>query len=281
MPKVSVLTPIYNTNLDYLKECIDSVLNQTFTDFEFIILNDSPDNIELENFIMSYTDLRIKYFKNEHNIGISASRNKLIGLAQGEYIAIFDHDDISLPDRLEVEVKYLDEHPDVGMVSGWDEFFGETNKIHKYPEYDFDIKRTLVDHWCISHTAAMIRSSVFKENNITYEEVYTPAEDYMLFVRLMGVTEFYNFQRVLVRYRTYPGNTSQLQIDKMNKATEKIRVLAQNLYPAYVQMFYKSSYSNRTFLKTYLFGFIPLFKLRNNWIYLFNFIPLLKLKWRE
>lgn len=133
MPKVSVLTPVYNTNLKYLKECINSILKQTFTDFEFIILNDSPDNKELEDFILSYSDKRIKYFKNEENIGISASRNKLISLASGEYLAIFDHDDISVLNRLELEVNYLDSHPYVGVVGGWHQGIGSKSCIVKRP----------------------------------------------------------------------------------------------------------------------------------------------------
>ena len=101
MPKVSVLTPLYNTNPSFLKEMIESILNQTFKDFEFLLLNDSPENKELKKIVESYNDRRIIYLENEKNLGISKSRNKLLELAKGEYIAIFDHDDISLPERLE------------------------------------------------------------------------------------------------------------------------------------------------------------------------------------
>ena len=97
MPKISVLMPVYNTNLTYLQEAINSVLQQSEPDFEFLILNDSPDNKELENFILSFDDQRIKYLKNEKNMGISVSRNKLIDLASGKYLATMDHDDISMP----------------------------------------------------------------------------------------------------------------------------------------------------------------------------------------
>ena len=118
-PRVSVLTPVYNTNIEHLRQCIDSILNQTFTDFEFIILNDSPENTELESEILSYTDKRIKYYKNDTNIGISQSRNRLLQLAHGEYLAIFDHDDISVPERLAHQVEFLDKNPEIGVVGGW------------------------------------------------------------------------------------------------------------------------------------------------------------------
>ena len=110
MPKVSVLTPIYNTEPEHLRQAIESILNQTFTDFEFIILNDSPWNTEIEDIVLAYKDARIKYVKNDKNIGISKSRNKLLSLASGEYLAIFDHDDISLPTRLEKQVDFLDKN---------------------------------------------------------------------------------------------------------------------------------------------------------------------------
>ncbi len=220
IPKVSVLTPIYNTKPEHLREMIDSILDQTFTDFEFLILNDSPDNKEIEKIVKDYAkyDNRIKYYKNTKNMGITPSRNKLMKLAAGEYLAVFDHDDISVPTRLEKEVAYLDAHPDVGVVSGWLEFFGMYKKIHKTPEYDRDIKIKLTDECWVAHTASMIRKSVLVDNNIEYEQYYSPAEDYRLWQRLMDVTHFYNCQEVLVKYRWTATNTSIIQHDKMFQA---------------------------------------------------------------
>ena len=88
-PRVSVLTPVYNTNIEHLHQCIDSILNQTFTDFEFIILNDSPENTELESEILSYSDKRIKYYKNDKNIGISENMKRCFNMASGDYIAVW------------------------------------------------------------------------------------------------------------------------------------------------------------------------------------------------
>ena len=143
MPKVSVITPIYNTPKDHLRETIDSILNQTFTDFEYIILNDSPDNTELDEIVASYTDSRIRYYRNKKNIGLEESTNKLLDLAKGEYVAVFDHDDISLPDRLKKEVEYLDYHPDVGLVSGQFTIFGIQNSTSNNPIKNDDIKKKL------------------------------------------------------------------------------------------------------------------------------------------
>lgn len=190
MPRVSVLTPIYNTNPAHLRQCIESILNQTFTDFEFLILNDSPENTELDKVVKSYDDARIKYIRNEQNIGISASRNKLIQMARGEYLAIFDHDDISVPTRLARQVEYLDTHPDIGVVSGWLKYFGVDNSIWKTSEHDTDIRIHMVQDCSIAHTAAMLRKNILVDNDIQYEEFYSPAEDYRLWARLMAVTKF-------------------------------------------------------------------------------------------
>lgn len=282
MPRVSVLTPIYNTNPKYLCEMIESVLNQTFTDFEFLILNDSPDNIEIENIVKKYAshDKRIKYYKNENNIGITPSRNKLLELAHGEYLAIFDHDDISLPERLEKQVKYMDEHPYVGVVSGWLQCFGNRNDILKNPETDTKIKIHLTENCCISHTASMIRKKVLTDNNIKYEEYYTPAEDYRLWTRLMDVTHFYNIQQVLVKYRCYDDNTTSKQLNKMLSKHDNIQCEICDKHYAYYEFFKKQCDTNQTIFRLRLFGVIPLLKIKNNKIYLFEILPIMKIKWR-
>lgn len=233
MPAVSVLTPIYNTNHAHLRQCIESILNQTFTDFEFIILNDSPNNTELEKLVRSYDDKRIIYLKNDKNIGISQSRNKLIDVARGKYIAIFDHDDISHPTRLEKQVDFLNNNPYVGVVGTWTHWFGAKDFVRKNPEHDTDIKIRLTDVCAIMHTSAMIRKSVLTENNIKYEEQYTPAEDYRLWGQLMACTEFHNIQEVLVEYRYDEQNTSHRMKTRQEIAHKSIKLQICNKYPMY------------------------------------------------
>ena len=128
-PKISVLMPVYNTDNTILKQTIESILNQTFADFEFLIVNDCSTNENVEKIVLEYQqkDNRIKYFMNEKNLGISGTRNKLIDLSQGEYLAVMDHDDISLPNRFEKQVEFLDKHLDVGVVASWYEEFPRSN----------------------------------------------------------------------------------------------------------------------------------------------------------
>lgn len=278
-PRVSVLTPIYNTNPAHLREMIESILNQTFTDFEFLILNDSPDNTEIEKIVLDYAkkDARIKYAKNEKNMGITPSRNKLLKMARGEYLAIFDHDDISVPTRLEQEVAYLDAHPHIGVVSGWLQYFGNDNSIWKTPENDTDIRIMLCHSCYIAHTAAMIRKSVLTDNNIEYEEFYTPAEDYRLWTRLMDVTHFYNLQTVLVKYRWMGGNTSNIYSSRTESARRAIQIDVWDKHPGLYSI--SQMYAPGTRFRLRLFG-IPLIKIKNNKVYLFEFIPVLKMLWR-
>ncbi len=274
MPTVSVLTPVYNTNHEHLRQCIESILNQTYTDFEFIILNDSPENTELEKLILSYKDKRIRYVKNDKNIGISRSRNKLIELARGKYIAIFDHDDISHKTRLEKQVKFLDENPYVGVVGAWAHWFGAQDFIRKNPEYDTDIKIRLTDVCAIMHTTAIIRKSVLIENDVRYEEQYTPAEDYRLWGQLMQYTDFHNIQEVLVEYRCDKNNASHRMQTRQTIVHESIKIQICNKYPMYRLAFERQLRR----IRVRLFGKIPLIKIKNKWALLFDCIPLVKIK---
>ena len=224
MPKVSVCLAVYKTKPEYLKECIESILNQSFSDFEFLIVDDCPEDKECEKIIQSYKDKRIKYYRNEKNLGISRTRNKLLDLTQGKYIAVIDHDDVSLPKRFEKQVAYLDAHPECGVVSCWYERFPNL-KIKKKPENNKQIIKALKDSCPLLHPAAMIRKSVLIENHLKYEEEFSPSEDYALWCRLIGKTEFYNIQEVLFKYRDHTSNESKKNGQKMKMAADKIRKL--------------------------------------------------------
>lgn len=271
--KVSVLAPIFNTDSHQLKEMIESILNQTFQDFEFLLLNDSPECTRLDGIVESYKkkDSRIKYFKNKKNLGISQSRNFLLEKALGEYVAIFDHDDISEKTRLQKQVDYLDLHKDVGVVGSYAKIL-DASENHignlKQPINNMAIKRRLINGCAVNHSSAMIRRSVLINNNIRWEEAYSPCEDYMLFVRLMGLTMFHNIPEDLLLYRHHSNQTSVLKQERMDDVAETIRNIAASLYP-----------SRRMPQWFYLFGFIPFIKIqkrrsRSTRYLLFGWIPI-------
>lgn len=278
MFKVSVLMPIYKTQEIYLREAIESILEQTFLDFEFLILDDCPED-DREKIVKSYNDKRIKYFKNEKNLGISASRNKLIDMAQGEYLAVFDHDDISVPTRLEKQVSFLETHSEVGVISGQLEHFPK-KKVTTHPENNLDIKVSLMQADVIAHTAMMVRASVLNKYGIRYEEEYSPAEDYKIVLQLLKYTMFHNIQEVLVKYRNFDGNTSHLQKEKMINADALCRCFAAKEYPYLYQQIQLQLGRKKIWLK--LFGIIPFIKIKtkaNKWTaFLFGFIPLFSIK---
>lgn len=276
MPKVSALMPVYNTNLTYLKETIESVLNQTFTDFEFLILNDSPKNLELENFILEYAkqDKRIKYFKNPRNLGISPSRNKLIDLAQGEFLAVIDHDDISVKERFEKEVAFLEANEEVGVVSG------NAYKLKNSKEWStfktrLDIKICLMVQMCLIHPASMIRKSVL--GNIRYNALYSPCEDYKLWCDLIDKTDFANLDEVMIQYRDYENTSAQNSI-LMDRISGIIVSENQKSHP---ELFNIASHLSSEITRIRFLGvpFLKIVKTYNEKQYfLFHKIPILKIR---
>lgn len=228
-PKVSVLMAVYKTDRGYLREAVESILNQSFDDFEFLIADDCPED-DREEIVRSYNDKRIIYFKNEKNLGITPTRNKLLDLAKGEYVAVFDHDDISLQNRLAKQVKFLDDNPKVGVVGCWYEKFPK-HKLKKTYVVDCQIKKNLMTACAVLHPSSMIRKEVLDKNNIRYEQDFSPAEDYALWCRLLGKTKFANLPEVLFKYRDYAGNTSKKQSLKMEQGRQKVYEMLQKEYP--------------------------------------------------
>ena len=220
-PKVSVLVPVYRTEPAFLREAISSVLGQTFRDFELVLLDDCPDDPR-EGVVREFDDPRIRYERNGRNLGITPSRNRLVEMARGEYLAVFDHDDVCRADRLEKQVAYLDSHPDCGVVSSWTREIPSGNVV-RWPSEDGAIRLELMGGCVVAHTAAMVRASVLGEGGIRYEEEYSPAEDYRLWLRLAEKTRFHSIPEPLLDYRLYAGNTAKAQAEKMRRAA----VLAQ------------------------------------------------------
>ena len=278
MPKVSVLMPIWNTREEHLREAMESILNQTFSDFEYLILNDSPDNTKLDEIVASYNDPRIRYARNEKNVGITPSRNKLLQMAEGEYIAIFDHDDISEPTRLEKQVAYLDAHPEIGVVGSWVQEF-PSGKLVRHLENDEEIRMGLMWGCVVPHSAAMVRRSVLEQHGIAYEERFSPSEDYALWCRLIPHTQFHYLPEVLFRYRMHANNTSKSQTTKMDNATYAIRAFVKADNPAlYEEYLQRADHITRV----RLFGCIPLLKILKKGtltkVYLFECLLLCKYK---
>ena len=277
MVKVSVLMPVYKTNEAYLREAIESTLKQTFTDFEFLIVDDCPSDTR-ESIVKSYNDPRIIYSINAQNMGITGVRNKMIDMAQGEYLAIMDHDDVSLPERFQKQVEILDAHPEIGVVGCKTQRMSNGN-FSKNPTNDEDIRLALMRVCAITHPSAMIRKSVLTDNNIRYEEEFSPSEDYALWCRLIPYTKFYNLKDPLFLYRDHAQNTSHAQQGKMRSATLAIQAIVQTQNPALYQEFLFKAMHLSKFKLSNLIPFLTVKKqAQKTRVYLFGCLPLLSWK---
>ncbi len=182
-PKVSVVMSIHNEE-KYIKKAVDSILNQTYEDYEFIIINDGSTD-RTQNILESYTDNRLRIVKQE-NLGLTRSLNRGIKLAGGEYIARMDGNDISLPERFEKQVEIFNINKKVGLVGSFVEHIDENGnyiKLYSYPTKNEEIKKVLWSDCPLCHSSAMFRKECIEKVGY-YREKIGPAEDYDMWFRI-------------------------------------------------------------------------------------------------
>ena len=221
-PMVTVLMAVYNGE-KFLKEAIESILTQTFTDFEFLIINDGSTDNSVK-IIEEFNDPRIRLIHNEKNLKLIASLNKGISLAKGKYIARMDCDDISMPYRLEKEVDFLENSLEYGLVGTWytiiDGNGTEQNKV-SYPTNNDLIKLFLSLNCPLAHGSIMGRTELFKQNLYGSKE-YFAIEDYELWLRMSEVTKIHNIPEYLFKYRIYGESFSNSKAQTMADQTLEI-----------------------------------------------------------
>lgn len=206
--------PTYNCEL-YVAEAIDSILGQTFDDFEFIIIDDCSTDKTLQ-IIESYNDDRIKIVVKKENSGYTNSLNYGLQIAKGKYIARMDGDDISLPTRFEKQVAFLEANDDVVLCGSAYETLHDNFYI-AIPESNDEIKVGMLHECKIGHPTVMMRALFLKEHQLTYNTMMEPAEDYDLWIRMIHLGKFHNLQESLLKYRVHQNQVSsqrnQIQID--------------------------------------------------------------------
>lgn len=223
-PKVTVLMPVFNGE-KYLGEAIESILNQTFSDFELLIINDGSTDTSVE-IINSYNDPRIRLVQNEENLGLIATLNKGMDLACGEYIARMDCDDVSLPKRLDKQVTYMDKHPNVGVCGTW--FRWIDGPLHNKTvcwQTDYEtIKCGLMFVAMIGHPTALMRTKIFRQHKLYYDFSYIHAEDFELWSRAWRYCELSNIGETLYLYRAHSDQVSQRCSPEQIRSADKIRM---------------------------------------------------------
>jgi glycosyltransferase involved in cell wall biosynthesis len=207
---ISVILPVYNGSL-FLREAIDSILAQTYANFELIIFNDgSKDNSA--SIVKSYSDTRIRFYQQE-NQGLAVTLNNCISVSNGKYIARQDQDDISLPDRLVKQVEFLENNHGYGMVGTWAEIWeGETPsaRFHKHSANNLELKFDLLFNNPFVHSSMMVRKSVFDEiGGYATDQERQPPEDYELWSRIARKFKVANLPETLHIYREMPQSMSR------------------------------------------------------------------------
>ena len=217
-PKVSIVLPVFNAEA-YIGESIVSLINQTFKNFELIIIDDASTDGSLAA-IYKFSDPRIKIIENEKNLGIVGALNRGIEAATGKYIARMDADDICYPDRLKIQIEYLEENHDIGLVGSWINGFGVSIRsyIHKYPISHEDIEACMLFQNPIAHPTVVIRREILVSNQLRYSNEFPYVEDWELFSRVIQLTKFHNIPRPLLKYRIHPSSSSQHHTISQNKS---------------------------------------------------------------
>lgn len=208
--KATVLLPVYNSE-NYIKECIDSILSQTYTDFDLLIIDDdSSDNSA--NLIKEYHDERIIYVKNDKNLGLTNNLNKGIDLIDSQYIIRMDSDDICYPKRFQKQITYMDNNPEIALSGTSAVAFNENgyrkrNIVSTAPK---GIRTELLFDCTIKHPSVIFRNEIIKKENYRYSTKYKATEDYALWQEIASKYDIGNIQDILLKYRqNESGITSQ------------------------------------------------------------------------
>lgn len=197
---------VYKEPVEWLRQSIDSILAQTYQNFEFIIVNDCPTREENAQLLKEYEqkDTRVVVVTNETNIGLTKSLNKALGIARGNLIARMDADDVSKPNRLERQLTYLISHPKVCAVGTWVEQIDEQGKVisgpMKYASNPNLVKAQFLQNSQLCHPTAMFRKKI-KEHMAQYDETLRYAQDYALWVSMLPYGRMSNLPEVLLQYR--------------------------------------------------------------------------------
>ena len=233
-PIITVLIPTYNCE-QYIQEAVQSILDQTYTNFECIIIDDCSIDGTVD-IIKTFNDPRINLIIKPKNSGYTNSLNYGLTIAKGKYIARMDGDDISLPNRFEKQIEVLEQDKDI-IVCGSIFRIIDSETIITAPEKHEDIKLALLIDSCIGHPTAMIRKSVLDKHQIFYDTNFEPAEDYDLWVKLSKLGKLHNLQEVLFLYRVHDNQVSitKKEIQRKSASLSRFNMLSQ-LYFDYSEL---------------------------------------------
>jgi glycosyltransferase involved in cell wall biosynthesis len=223
MPRVSVLMAVYNGEA-HLGSAIGSILDQTFTDFEFLIVDDgSTDNTPAILAKWAQEDVRIRVF-SQPNQGLTVSLNRLMDSASGEYLARMDADDLSLFNRFERQVNFLDAHPEIGVCGAAVVIGTDEGRKWEFESDPVKIRCNMLFQPPVGHPVVMLRKSVFDAHGLRYNPAYRLAQDYDLWMRASDVTNITNLPDILLQYRVTALHASTKHRAEQLATTERIQI---------------------------------------------------------
>ena len=212
-PKITVFIPAYNRE-QYIGDAIDSILAQTFTNYEILLIDDGSTDGTV-GIMRSYADPRLRIIRNEKNLGIPKTRNKGIAHARGEYIAMLDSDDRAYPTRLEKQVAFMDRHPDFAQVGSWCRMMDSQGRplktTKRQPILPDDIDAQLLFRCSLSNRSIMARTALLRE--FGYRNDYPRCQDYDLHVKLAKKYKLGNLPECLVYGRIHPEQITGQTLD--------------------------------------------------------------------
>ena len=214
-PKVSVIMPVYNSQ-NYVGDAINSVLSQSYTDFEFLIVDDcsSDDSVSV---IKKFDDKRIRFYQNDKNLGYIKSLNFLINECKGSFIVRHDNDDISSKDRILNQVDFLEKNSNHLICGSNCKVFGKKNAFSFLPLTDSECRVYMIFNSPFYHPSVCFRRKVFSDYFLLYNKDLMPAEDYDMWMRISKFGKLANLPSIEFNLRTHDNNTSSLNLQKQKK----------------------------------------------------------------
>lgn len=211
--------PTYNV-APYVREAIDSVMQQTYTDFELLVIDDCSTD-DTVSVVRSIDDPRIHIVQNEKNVGLAKNLNRGLSHITTEYVARMDGDDIAEPCWLEREVAILDNHPDIGICSGGFERFGTVKSLVRFPEHHEDCMANMLFECSV--IVPTFRMSLYRDHGLRYSTEAFPAEDYRFWAECLRVTKIYNIQETLFHYRMHPTQICTARREEQQHKVAQVR----------------------------------------------------------
>lgn len=238
-PEITVLMPVYNSE-NYIIDSVNSILNQTYQNFELLIIVEYGTSDNTLEYLKVFDDPRIKIVINNKKLGLAASLNKGIKMCKTKYIARMDSDDLSLPDRLEKQYDYLEKNKDVALVCSWQRHFGSFGTyIHNTESSSDDLKASLLFKCDVCHSTVMFRTKTMIDNNYFYDE-NRAMEDFDLWNRMLEKENLYCIPEVLGEYRIHGDNITAAKFNKVIES--EISIIGRSLENLKIN---KNSYNNR------------------------------------